>query len=420
MKLRTVQIGASLAILSCLYPLRTNGDEKTRAIINRVNGSTAALTGFNGTKTSRGTGFLRKNDVLITNAHVLKDVKGLFASFDGIANIPCELIDVAEDYDLAAVKLKTTQSMPPVELPIDRRYEPKRDDEVILIGNPYNFRGTSHRGRVSNEVRTLGELIQGGNGKYNAKQLGQRVIQLNIDSTHGFSGAPVIDLDGRVIGVQTAGLADGQFGIQFCIPHYYITDVLNLDKPSRPIEGAVLREDFGYAGLGKQHSLVVNNPDPNNPGDAPGQLAQVDVTMRNWGFVDSNPQTIYESFVEDKPRFLKMMTYNTARELLQANRVVNAFNPSFRFSILIPENYRLEQTYLRDEGLYIATIINDDPNVPRPLNSVRIHAWKIRDVIMEDLARQFPHPADRLKKALELLAFSFPKEANFKPTLTEI
>jgi hypothetical protein len=379
-----------------------------------------------------GTGFLLKQQTLITNHHVIADVQSLAAKFDGLELlVDCELIDAAPEYDLAALRLIKPVDRPSLDLPDDPAYEPLQGTSVLLIGNPLGIFGTSSKGSVSNRVRPLLEIfrelmpLMPPNSPLPA-QPDQKVIQLQIDSTQGMSGAPVLNLDGRVIGVQKSGVEDGGLGIQFCIPHFYIRDKLDLTKRSIPFRGGVaLSSDLQAVGLGKQQRLE---------GPAVGGVDAGDLGICHWGYVPNDPIFVFNTYLEDRLRFLRMMTFERTRAILNQSKVVHLINPSLRFRILVPNQYTLSQRVEMMPGppafpLYEATLTHDDPAIPAPLNRIRIRTWKLNPQTVAAWIAQFPNLRDGLGPVLKSCAADFltnyagirvlPAELANQPSLTE-
>jgi serine protease Do len=170
-------------------------------------GRTARRTG-----TSSGSGFLISADgYAVTNAHVIKPEHTIalsihVAAADG-SIYDAKLVGMDPMTDLALIKVDGRSDFPFVTF---AETAPRVGDWVIAIGSPFGLHGTVTTGIVSAERRDIGY------GPYND------FIQIDAPTNQGSSGGPSFDLDGTVIGVNTAVWrtpGDGGFpGIAFAIP----------------------------------------------------------------------------------------------------------------------------------------------------------------------------------------------------------
>jgi hypothetical protein len=155
-------------------------------------------------------------------------------------------------------------------------------------------------------------------------------------------------------------------------------------RPRGTIDGKARRGRSGIR-LGRPKSLVVEGF-----GDAP----QADLGFRHWGYVPNDPQAVFDTYVEDKARFLRMMTRDLTQQILNEHPVANLVNPGLGFGLLVPNNYGLTQAFDNQHRLpmFVATLTNDDPNVPYPLNQVKIYAWRVPPEELAALAAQVADP----------------------------
>jgi len=159
-----------------------------------------------------GSGFViaGSGDVL-TNHHVIAGADRIFVRFPGEAQeYAAELVGSDPSTDLALVRIDPAgRDLPVLEFGESEQLEV--GDWAIAIGNPFgNLEGSLTVGVVSAEGR--GDLvIQGLTPRY------QDFIQTDASINFGNSGGPLVDIHGRVIGVNTAINARGQ-GIGFAVP----------------------------------------------------------------------------------------------------------------------------------------------------------------------------------------------------------
>jgi serine protease Do len=162
--------------------------------------------------TSSGSGFLISADgYAVTNAHVIKPEHTIplsthVATADGSIH-NAKLVGMDPLTDLALIKVEGRSDFPFVTF---AETTPRVGDWVIAIGSPFGLQGTVTTGIVSAEGRDIGY------GPYND------FIQIDAPTNQGSSGGPAFDLDGKVIGVNTALWrtpgASGFLGIAFAIP----------------------------------------------------------------------------------------------------------------------------------------------------------------------------------------------------------
>ncbi|MCB0325000.1 MAG: DegQ family serine endoprotease [Bdellovibrionales bacterium] len=163
--------------------------------------------------TSLGSGFVIHPDgYIVTNHHVVDKATEIIVSFrDDKQTYTAELVGSDEKTDLALIKVNRKEKLPAVPLGDSDHLRP--GDWVIAIGNPFRLGHTATVGIVSATSRR----IQGGKPYDN-------FIQTDASINPGNSGGPLFNVDGEVIGVNTAifspsrfGMA-GNIGIGFAIP----------------------------------------------------------------------------------------------------------------------------------------------------------------------------------------------------------
>ena len=391
-KVRAVAFALAAAALAATAapPSFGQAPDPVKEVLKKTRGGIALLTGYSNGQSVSGTGFLINDRVLITNEHVVRGLKTLAARFDGTRDIDCQLIDDDPRTDLAAVFLKTPWPGHALRLPDNPNEEVEQATQVVLIGHPLGLTWTFGDGRVG-ALRTVPELILALDK--NADRLpgfpefrdlaDLRAIQHAIGSAPGMSGAPLVDLDGRVVGVHKEGYGQGVTNFNFTIPQRYIRGLKFGKAPHdfSPGGGPALQSDFKIVGLGNQADVRMNlDPTGPVPGPGPGPAPDgINVNCRHWGFVPNDPQFVFDNYVGDKGRFARMMTFDRTKEILDKRRVVHVLNPVLRFSMLVPENYSLRQEVRQDLifPTYLATLTNDDPAVRSPINRLSISAWRL-------------------------------------------
>lgn len=243
--------------------------------------------------TSLGSGFIvDPSGYIVTNNHVISG-----GGTDG--KLPVETITVTladrSEYKARVVGRDTLSDL--ALLKIDGKNLPyvkfgnsqavRVGDWAIAIGNPFGLGGTVTHGIIS----ALHRNIQ--SGQYD------RYIQTDAPINQGNSGGPLFDLDGNVIGINTAifSTSGGNVGLGFAIPAEQARPVIEQLKAGSGVKRGylgvqILPVDAGIAaalGLQKDHGEIVNSVEPTGPaakagvkqGDVVVKVAGQDVTYDN-------------------------------------------------------------------------------------------------------------------------------------------
>src|SRR5215218_6615574 len=165
--------------------------------------------------TATGSGFVvDKDGTIITNAHVVSGADSVSVSFSENGDaIDAEVKGVDASTDLAVLKIDPGEVENLVAMPLGDSSHVAVGDPVVAIGNPFGFQRTVTTGIVS----ALQRQIEAPNGFPI-----RNVIQTDASINPGNSGGPLLDGDGRVIGINsqiaTGGTSQGSVGIGFAVP----------------------------------------------------------------------------------------------------------------------------------------------------------------------------------------------------------
>jgi serine protease Do len=180
-----------------------------------------------------GTGFIfEKSGYILTNEHVVDGADQVQVTVQGFDKpFTAKVLGTSYDLDLAALKIEGTADFS--TLPIGNADSVNVGDWVVAIGNPYGFDHTVTVGVLSAKER--GISIPDTKGTRNYKAL----LQTDASINPGNSGGPLLNLNGEVIGINTAVSAQAQ-GIGFAIPSTTISSVLdslknNVTIPRTPV-----------------------------------------------------------------------------------------------------------------------------------------------------------------------------------------
>jgi len=153
-----------------------------------------------------GTGFvLSRQGYIVTNNHVVKDADEIVVTLSDGSELDAELIGTDPKLDLALLKIKA-KGLKPVKLGDSDKL--RVGDWVVAIGNPFGLEQTVTAGIVSAKGRVIGS------GPYDD------FIQTDAAINPGNSGGPLFNVNGEVIGINTAiySQSGGNNGIGFAIP----------------------------------------------------------------------------------------------------------------------------------------------------------------------------------------------------------
>jgi len=183
---------------------------------------------------ARGSGFIiSPSGLIVTNNHVIKDEKTLTVTLDDGTKLAAHVVGADPRTDLALLKVDAGHPLPYVKLGNSGVVQPGQ--WVVAMGNPFGLGGTVTAGIVSALGRNIGD------GPYD------QFIQVDAPINEGNSGGPLFNLDGQVIGINTAIISPsgGSVGIGFAIPSNTVrTIVAELQK-----SGHITR---GYLGVEAQ------------------------------------------------------------------------------------------------------------------------------------------------------------------------
>ena len=156
---------------------------------------------------SLGSGFIiDATGFVVTNNHVIDGADEISVILQDNTTLKAELVGRDETGDIALLKVKTDKPLPTVEFGDSNAM--RVGDWVLAIGNPFGLGGTVTAGIVSARSRDIRQ------GPYDD------FIQTDAAINRGNSGGPLFNMDGQVIGINTAifSPSGGSIGIGFSIP----------------------------------------------------------------------------------------------------------------------------------------------------------------------------------------------------------
>ena len=165
---------------------------------------------------SLGSGFIiEENGIVITNNHVVANAEDILVRV-GDKEYDAKIIGADPYMDIAVIKMQTNDKFEPVTFGDSSKA--RVGDWVVAIGNPFGLGGTVTSGIISARNRQIGLT------RY------EDFIQTDASINQGNSGGPLFNLNGEVIGINTAIIAPGQsgsIGIGFAIPANAASNVID-------------------------------------------------------------------------------------------------------------------------------------------------------------------------------------------------
>jgi serine protease Do len=165
--------------------------------------------------TALGSGFIiDEKGIVVTNNHVIQGAEDIFVSVNGSEEYKAKVLGADPYMDLAVLEIESDKKFIPVAFGDSDKA--RVGDWVIAIGNPFGFGGTVTSGIISARNRDIGMT------RYDD------FIQTDASINQGNSGGPLFDLEGKVIGINTAIIGQsGSVGIGFAIPSSPAEKVIN-------------------------------------------------------------------------------------------------------------------------------------------------------------------------------------------------
>ena len=213
-----------------------------------------------------GSGFIVEEDgLIITNHHVIESADEIIVRLSDRREFVAELVGSDAETDVAVLRIDA-DDLPTLEYGDSSTLRP--GEWVIAIGSPFQFEQSVTAGIVSAKGRTQGQ------------QQYVPFIQSDVAINRGNSGGPLIDSNGRVVGINSWILSSsgGNIGLSFSIPIETATStidqLLEFGRVSRGYLGvgiqSVDRQRADALGLDRPVGALVNSVEPDSAADRAG------------------------------------------------------------------------------------------------------------------------------------------------------
>jgi serine protease Do len=225
--------------------------------------------------TAAGSGFaITADGYFVTNNHVVRDAQKVTVVFEDGSEHEAKVVGTDDRTDLAVLKIDGITDMPFVKL---SESDVRVGDWVVAIGNPYGLGGTVTAGIVSSLGRDIAGSAYGD------------FIQIDAAVNTGNSGGPTFNLNGEVVGVNTAIFSPngGSVGIAFAVPAEVVKNVtsqlMEHGTVTRGFLGVGIQDVTGdladSVGLGRAYGALVTEPAAGGPAEKAG-IKSGDVIIR--------------------------------------------------------------------------------------------------------------------------------------------
>jgi serine protease Do len=225
---------------------------------------------------SLGSGFvIDSSGIIITNNHVIAEADEIFANFNDGSKLKAEIVGRDSKSDLAVLRVKPDKPIKAVSFGDSDKM--RVGDWVMAIGNPFGLGGSVTVGVVSARNRDINA------GPYD------NFLQTDAAINRGNSGGPLFNMDGEVIGINTAIISPsgGSIGIGFAIPSKSVTGVVaqlrEFGETRRGWIGVRIQQiDDAIAeslGLGKAHGALIAGVNDGGPA-AKGGIQTGDIIVK--------------------------------------------------------------------------------------------------------------------------------------------
>ena len=263
---------------------------KKTVVVNTYNPLEELLFGRSGGEEKResgalGSGFVVSEDgYIVTNNHVVSNADEIFVKFSDGREYKTKLIGTSPEVDIAVLKIESNEKFKPLEFSDSDKVE--IGQWSIAFGNPMGL----------NDSMTVGVVSASGRSSLGIEEI-ENFIQTDTAINQGNSGGPLIDINGKVIGVNTAILSTsgGSVGLGFAIPSNLVSvvkdSIISTGKFEKPYIGVYLNnldsEKIKALNIKSTNGVLIAKVIENGPAAKAGMQANDVVVAVNGKSVNS-------------------------------------------------------------------------------------------------------------------------------------
>ncbi len=212
--------------------------------------------------TALGSGFIiDPSGYIVTNNHVVQDADEITVILQDDTNLPAKIIGRDKKTDLALIKVESAKPLAAVNWGDSDKA--RVGDWIIAIGDPFGLGGTVTAGIISARSRDINS------GPYD------EYLQTDASINRGNSGGPMFNMDGEVVGVNTAifSPSGGSVGIGFAIPSELAKNIIQQLRDHGHIRRGwlgvriqmVTQDIADSLGLGQPRGALISSVTPEGP-----------------------------------------------------------------------------------------------------------------------------------------------------------
>ncbi|MEI9401826.1 trypsin-like peptidase domain-containing protein [Mesorhizobium argentiipisi] len=353
-------------------------------------------SGEQGVILGEGSGFFISADgYAVTNNHVVDHAEAVVVATGDGKSYKAKVVGTDSKTDLALIKVDG-HDFPYVRF-ADR--QPRVGDWVIAIGNPYGLGGTVTSGIVSAEGRDI-----------NANPY-DNFIQIDAPINRGNSGGPAFDVDGNVIGVNTAIFtpSEGSVGIGFDIPAATVKAVVAQLKDKGYVtrgwlgihDEPIVADIAAALGLSKARGVLVDDVEPTGPAIDAGLKPGDAITAVNGAPID-DPLDLAQKIGQMAPGTTVSLSIHRNGEAKDLNMKLGTMPVDRQPQVTAPTESRVGTPKKQDLGLVLApanqTAGTSKPGVMvvavDPNGQAAEHGLQAGDIILEVGGKTVSNPND--------------------------
>ena len=370
-----------------------------------------------------GSGFIiDEKGIVVTNNHVIQDAEDIVIRVNGDKEFKAKVIGADPLSDIAVLQLETKEKFIPVKF--GNSDNARIGDWVIAIGNPFGLGGTVTSGIISARNRSIGL------SRY------EDYIQTDASINSGNSGGPLFDMNGDVIGINTAILGrSGSIGIGFSIPSnsakIVIDQLVEFGETKRGWLGVriqdVTKEIAEVEKLDEPRGALVASVAENSPSDKAGVKAG-DIILEFDGEkikqMKELPMIVAKTKVGKKVRVKIWRNKREVTKTITLGRLETSEDFKVAEEKAKPKETRIEKLKItvreltkedienrnlpnQSRGLVITQIENDSPLIKSvDVNSVILEAQKKKIRNINDLNQALDQVLSTNEKTLLLVIFN--------------
>ena len=225
--------------------------------------------------TSLGSGVIIDGEkgLILTNAHVIQKTGIIKVMLENELEFEARIVGADPDSDLAVLKIESENQLPAIKMGVSD--DLMIGETVIAIGNPFGFSHTVTTGVISAVNRSIRA----------ADRVYHDFIQIDASINPGNSGGPLLNINGDLIGINTAIYAKAQ-GIGFAIPiskaRKIISDLIQYGEVKQAWIGVIVQDIdeklASYLGVPGKRGVIIQAVEPQSPAEKAG-LKESDIIL---------------------------------------------------------------------------------------------------------------------------------------------